>query len=1510
MRRVLVRIAKAVLVLCLVVLVAVLAAVGLLFSPPGERWVKHKVLDSANASLAGTVELDALELAPGGRIRLTGVRLLDPHGELVASIARVDARVQLLALLQRRAHVLSLELSEPTLRIREDPDGRTNFATALSTRAPASSAQPPTPMRWTVLLDDVVLERGLVALHLANAPPMRVQELALSGSAKFGPDVLVTALTVTGAIEEPERAPLSLRVSAHGSGLTPDGELVLDEVRLRAGSSTLEAHGQLARGEGQLAVEATISRKLAAALGVPLGSDLSAQLHGDWKKGQPANVTAAVPLEPGGAWLDAQLWPAAHPLRYTGRIRLDRLDPSKLIQDAPHGDLTGELELGGHGTSLAELSLQVKTKLQPSRLQGIAINGLTLRGEAHDEVFTLEALHLDAPGGTFSGRGRASMKELALDVDAHLTDLRAFTSNLGASEPYAGSATGALHLGGTPHTPSLQLELHAPRVANSRMELDVHQLVVQGMVADLRRPRQLRAHLRAERGHFQGEELVGFSGNAELDGARYHVDLTSAGPSGLTAHAIGQLPDAREVMSLTSFELSHGAWRWILQDPATVDLSHGAVASRMVLRSGDQELVLEGGLARRRFDVRAAITALDLAQLPALVVPTSVGLRGRVTGTVSVRGPINAVTVEAHANASGVTVERLAQRPGAVLAGTVDAVLARKRSQLHAHLAAGLTQLQLDLDTPFSSDARPDAPLTGRAQLQNLDLGDVAALLGLASDQHLAGMVGGAATLTGTWEQPALDARLALNAVSLRGTPPISGTARLETSSRAALMLDLRSGVTRLHGTTEASLPPEILRRKRPLSELATLNVQTDLALDALDLNRWRTPLRLPREAHGLAQAKLSTRGTLSDPRGSAELVIQNLSLGGLGHAQLELRATADSQLTLHGELVQAQQKLAHLDGMLATSLSTLRARPDSVGSVAAQAKLVVDAPELANVGALSHLAARGSAELNAELHGTLDAPVIHVDLQGRQVMLSGARVGDVDAGLDYAGSVSRAHAKLAHLELSGELRHDLGLGALREGARLGEAQISARLNADHFDLAALSGLDPAASTLAGTLTAQVQLDGPLGAPTVRGHADVDNGRLVLSGLGDFHPITLRFQADDHRLAISQLEVHADAGWAKLTAEALRSGNTGPFTLRGELHAQGFPVRYQDQVMGKVDLDGSIDGSLTPKSPLIQLHIAKAQAQVPQLTHRDVQSLDPNPDIVILGRRSRRTRVARAAPGSSESGAMHVQLPPPPGPQIRLGIYAPHEVAIKGSDIDLSVQGQLGVLLEPLGEKFVQIIAPPGGSGGSYIQATHGWVSVIGRKFEVRNDKIARVDFLGGPPTNAMLDVAMVFNDRADDIVVTVELTGPLTKPNPPALSSQPQMDQSQLALLIATGHLQPRRGAGAVTAANQAGSVLGSLLAGALQRSVARSLPIDTVSVQTSAQGQIRAEVGKYVTDRIYIGYTHNFTADILPGSLENQDLNINELSLQYQLSRRWQLEAVGGESMGAFNAIWQKDF
>ena len=128
-------------------------------------------------------------------------------------------------------------------------------------------------------------------------------------------------------------------------------------------------------------------------------------------------------------------------------------------------------------------------------------------------------------------------------------------------------------------------------------------------------------------------------------------------------------------------------------------------------------------------------------------------------------------------------------------------------------------------------------------------------------------------------------------------------------------------------------------------------------------------------------------------------------------------------------------------------------------------------------------------------------------------------------------------------------------------------------------------------------------------------------------------------------------------------------------------------------------------------------------------------------------------------------------------------------------------------------------------------------------------------------------------------------------------------MDEAQIAMLIATGRTELKAGGGGVgtlTGEEAGKAALGVVATQVFKNLVADKLPLDTVSLDSS---QIRA--GKYLTDKIYVGYTRNFEAQLEKG--ENQ----NEVRVQYQISPRWTFESRYGDGKsGGASIIWSKDY
>ena len=73
----------------------------------------------------------------------------------------------------------------------------------------------------------------------------------------------------------------------------------------------------------------------------------------------------------------------------------------------------------------------------------------------------------------------------------------------------------------------------------------------------------------------------------------------------------------------------------------------------------------------------------------------------------------------------------------------------------------------------------------------------------------------------------------------------------------------------------------------------------------------------------------------------------------------------------------------------------------------------------------------------------------------------------------------------------------------------------------------------------------------------------------------------------------------------------------------------------------------------------------------------------------------------------------------------------------------------------------------------------------------------------------------------------------------------------------------------------------------------------------RTESMRLAAVRAGKYVTDRIYVGYTRRFEAD--PERGENTD----EVRVEYQIDKRWTFESRYGSSQaGGASLIWSKEY
>ena len=129
-------------------------------------------------------------------------------------------------------------------------------------------------------------------------------------------------------------------------------------------------------------------------------------------------------------------------------------------------------------------------------------------------------------------------------------------------------------------------------------------------------------------------------------------------------------------------------------------------------------------------------------------------------------------------------------------------------------------------------------------------------------------------------------------------------------------------------------------------------------------------------------------------------------------------------------------------------------------------------------------------------------------------------------------------------------------------------------------------------------------------------------------------------------------------------------------------------------------------------------------------------------------------------------------------------------------------------------------------------------------------------------------------------------------------------MDQDQIAFFLATGRIQGRatQQGGGVDLSGAATSVVGSILFGQVRKELADILPIDVITIDAGPKGVSAASIGKYIGDRIFIGYRQRFTETLYENTVEGH--------LEYEINRALAAEITIGDRTKDFSILWFKDF
>ncbi len=1478
MRAVLRWLGRGALVLLALVVLALGAGYAWLNSAAGGRVIRERALASVNGAIAGRVEAEGVELH-GARVVLRNVTLYTPEGTLVARVARLEASVSLAALGRGEVDVSTLVIEKPELRLVQDERGL-NLVRAVEAKVPAASAPSSSP--WAVSLRQVALEAGAVSF-VSGASTFSADGLELHGDiALRGPPLAPRiAAQLKGTLREPVAQPFSVTVAPAENAAASS----LSAFEFEAGEARVKGRLQ-AEPLALWVTDARLPRSFLAAWGLELPLRAPLELSGAWVDGA-LDVKSTVD---GGA-LSVQV-PARvkNDAPWVVKLSATGVEPSRWLESAPPGVLTASAEAVLTDTSTTHLSgsldVQAELKTEPDTRTQLELHALAVQG-----AIDVKTLSLESRGVTLRAKGRGTPASVSLDGTLKVTNLTDVGATIGAftgSTPpaLAGSGSFEVHAEGPPRQLAVNAKGEARSLRLGSTTLEQSRFVV--AVPDVAHPLRTRASISIEKVQSTLGAFGPISFAVENDGRVFSISSQAQGAVPMSFVSRGTVSRGAAAFHVESLEAHLGSHAFSLVEPADVSIDGAPTVSRLTLASGPQRLSFELRSEHDQPHLVASASELNLAWLPSLLVPASLGVAGLAAADLDVRGTWPALTGQAHVSVRDGRVSGLSD-----IGVLLGAELVGGAGTVHGSVKAPVGGAVFEAALPRALlEGQGSAELSATLKLDGVELKEVARALGQAA--ALDGTAEASVKVRGTRAAPeasvqvvgrqvryAIDERRAVMSEQLNLGVELGGeagarvtTAQVDAAFAGGTLrarLSSKDAFTALTGSKSARTAPLTWKL---VGSAEGLDVE---ALEKMGL------VPVP-AASGLVSASFEASHDGTAPSGVASLQLKNFATPGV--RPIDVNARLESALeatTAEVDVTREKKNVLHVGFKLPTTSRDLWAQRDwtalrfeaagTLGPIASGALLEWADDERDTP--------RPDATLTGEFkaRGTLGSPVGELRAAAQPVVLNGRNVGEARATFAVTDRTSTLTLDAASAA-GGSLHLDAAVGApvwKVAGLALG-VPLEANATARAFDVSTFSGVLPAVRQLGGVLNLDAHLSGTTAQPVPRGELTWTNGRLSLIGSGEFNRINARLEFDETSVRVANLVAHAGSGTLEARGALNRTGSGRTVALTANLTQ--FPLVSDDQLRAilttDVALNGVYEGGLLDAKDIT---IKRAEVELPEVKTRDLQDLERPRDIVIVRRGA---RVKKRTASSEET------VPT----RFRGVLNAPRNLWVRSSDVEVEIglSDAFRVEYSDKVDLFGEVLV------------LRGKFQVIGRKFDVQKD--ARVRFSGSPSTPG-LNVTAVHVNEKEQVTVFVTVTG-RGKEMTLKATSQPPMPETEIYSLLATGRRSLKRGSGSSVTGEDAASVVGALAAKELKTALGKKLPLDVLSVEAGAQGAsfARIEAGKYIGDRLYLGSV------LQVGANPKKENNISA-RLELQLTRQWALEAFFGDNkIGGADVVWGVDF
>jgi autotransporter translocation and assembly factor TamB len=532
------------------------------------------------------------------------------------------------------------------------------------------------------------------------------------------------------------------------------------------------------------------------------------------------------------------------------------------------------------------------------------------------------------------------------------------------------------------------------------------------------------------------------------------------------------------------------------------------------------------------------------------------------------------------------------------------------------------------------------------------------------------------------------------------------------------------------------------------------------------------------------------------------------------------------------------------------------------------KADLSVSNLNLDEISGLLHLEPplKGVASANIAINGTANVPIVKANIRTQNLAYSQFESDDANLDLNYLDK--RLELKFGIVKdkreifsANGVINADLDLKNIVPNIKKGTLNL--KISSNGVDLSPLAGLIEEIKQISGALVADLSVTGKIERPSINGQLKLKDVDLRLHSLrNEFKIASGLFEFQGQKGFLRSAEILSDGGRGTFSGEI--NLDTLSYTIKGTLDDLLIkPKAVSANIDGNIELKGS-EGKISIEG---NLKIPRARIIIPEEPKKKL------PEIKFVDEEKEEEFVIQDTKETDffeDNVAINVQA------------SIPRNTWIKGRGANIEIKGKFDIKKEYGGH--IKIFGTANTVRGSY--------KILGKLFTIRR---GTVSFRGQHEINPLLDIQALY--EVSKVSAFINISGTAKKPEI-KFSSDPPMEESDILSYIVFGTSTDKIGSGERNSLQGiAAGIAGGIAVNELKGVLGEELSPDVLRIGSGEAGT-EVEVGKYLTDNLYVSYQRGAQDTALGTST----LTTDWVFIEYQIFNFLTLDSqAGGENSGA---------